>query len=259
MSKSTAPPDPIGEAERKSARKLRRKFYQGLLNLQVWYPLIRDPDFENRTVIFPDEPFLDGKTWTVATPRVCWHCGADEQLEEHAFKRSRRGFGYHAVALIPCLAVLWIVSSILLVVQISYLFLFQLGLPIAAVVYYFLGSSVYTIKLKMFACPYHEDEVRCPQMTVHADSLYTIFNNVYLSRATRADVASQIEKLNEYVEQAPTRAPAGPLKVKLDQPQEKPGKSAELDPGPRPTKPQTERPRPGSIPIELDLDEEQER
>lgn len=186
------------EASRKGVSFLRPRVYQAWCNLRVWLPFFDTPNRRARQVRYSPSDCRTGLSWDVALPRQCCRCGATEGLTSREFQESIRVFDYplHIAGVAGLMAVGILFLAFLAFSFLSYTILLSLLLFVAFIVavaggLLFLKSWEEDVRLRLFACPAHADELAPPDLVVNDNELTVVLPSESLAEAASAELKQQ--------------------------------------------------------------------
>lgn len=185
-------------ATQKSVNFLRPRVHQAWCNLRAWLPFFDTPNRRARQVRYSPNDCRTGLFWDVALPRQCCRCAATDGLKSQEFKQSIRVFDYplHIAGIAALMSGGILFLAFVTFSLLSYTILFSLlaiaGFIVAvASVLLFLKSWVEDVRLRLFACAEHTDELQPPDLVVHDNELTVVLPSESLAEAAAAELKQQ--------------------------------------------------------------------
>lgn len=168
---------------------------QTWVNLRVWIPFFMNPDLRDRRIRYWAREHREGMTWKIALPSQCWHCRGKEMLRSREYDVEVKAFEYAlevvagtaAAVLLVWLFALWLGSWKLLV--------FSLFLAAAGVGIVMVKSWTEQVRLVMWTCRDHADQMRQPELAVNQNELHVFLPTISLAQATQAELEAERRRL----------------------------------------------------------------
>ncbi|HUY89299.1 MAG TPA: hypothetical protein VMV10_11235 [Pirellulales bacterium] len=184
-------PAPSGAAAGTANRfwqAIRPALDQASLNLRVWLPILSTPDMKGREIRYGAREHRAGLKWQIALPEQCWQCGKTEGLERRELSRSVRRFesplsiisGTFGIA--GALLVLWVVAPWGWPLKLAFL------LVIVGAALLFVKSWKERVRMTIWTCPEHAEELTAPGISLGEDDLYVFVATESLAEAARAEL-----------------------------------------------------------------------
>lgn len=179
-------------AERASAA--RPWLDRALLNLRVWLPVLRTPDMKARQVKYRSSDARSGMSWKVGLPRQCYACGKTEGLTLRKFSQEVRAFEAPTtilggtVSAAVLLFLLWLLTFWTPCLILAFLIL------ILGSTYQFIKSWKERVKINLFSCAEHLEELTPPEVVSHDEDLYVYLPHESLTEAARAELIASRKK-----------------------------------------------------------------
>lgn len=200
LAEADAPPPrgSVRAAADKVARAARPWFEQAWLNVRVWLPFLRSPDMNLRLVKYRSREQRSGMTWEIGLPKQCWRCGLVDGLTSKKFNRQMRTFeaptnvlGF-SLGFSAFLLLLWIVLGWSSCWKAAFL------LTLGGCAWLALKSWKERVRLTLWSCQEHLDELVSPDLVCHDDDLYVFAPSESLAETARAEVAAARKKQGKY-------------------------------------------------------------
>ncbi len=217
--------------------------------LSVWMPTLANPHERRCLVRYESRDARSSLNWTVVLPRQCWKCAAKEELDPQRFDVSLKV--YHQPVMIVSIAVAFVVMVLIVSSCMGFWLMFLVCAVLSAVVAGLLlklKSWQEEVRLHIWTCQQHADELVQPDMIVEDESLNIFLPTAELAKAARDDLKERRKqggRPHERPEAARAKpsAPAGPNRPVQEGPSRTPY---------RPSAPPEELP-----PIKLEGDDEE--
>jgi hypothetical protein len=186
--RDAAAPKPSAGAGGRFWRLAQPLLEQSVLNLRVWLPILGTPDMKGRQVKYRARESRTGLKWHVSLPEQCWQCGTTEALAQREFKRSIRRFDsplsiiFGTLGLAGMLLLPWLIFG-------SWKFV---GLAIVVIIGggVLLGIKSWNerVRVTVWTCSPHAEELSAPSMASGEDDLYVFVATEALAEAARAEL-----------------------------------------------------------------------
>jgi len=171
--------------------RLRPLLDQAILNMRVWAPYLATPVMREHEIRYGSKQFRKGLRWEVVLDEQCWQCGRTDGLGERRYDLERRCFenpigvvatsgGFAALFLLIAYYFEWPLSLILSLISVA-----------AGVVVLAFKSWKEQIRLAMWSCSEHADELTVPRMVVYDDRLHLFAPTTALAEAGRTEVLNR--------------------------------------------------------------------
>lgn len=195
----TEPPPHPGWWER-----ARPRLRQTRLNLRVWLGMPLPPAMRDCVVRYTARENRVGLEWDVELPVQCWRCAAQSGLRRKRIKRLVRAFGSAvpiAAGAAVLIAILFSLQCLVWVVfresllGIGALTLIVLALPLLAAAIIRLRSWRESVRVSIFACAEHADELPPPDAVVDDEQLHLILPTASLAEEAWAELRDARRRL----------------------------------------------------------------
>jgi hypothetical protein len=218
-------------ASQKSVTFLRPRVYQAWCNLRVWLPFFDTPNRRARQVRYSPNDGRTGLAWEIALPKQCCQCGKTEQLTSRDFNVPVRAFDYplHIAGVAGLMTGGVLFLAFIAFSFLSFFILFSL-LTFAAFIVAIAGGLLWAkswdedVRLRLWACPDHVDQLVAPDMVVNDNDLSVVLPSESLADAANAELKERRRgKYRSGAESAapmPTRSHSGgpPPAIPIDAP-----------------------------------------
>lgn len=186
------------EAGRKGVSFLRPRVYQAWCNLRVWLPFFDTPNRRARQIRYSPSDCRTGLSWNLALPRQCCRCGVADGLTSREFHESVRVFDYplHIAGVAGLMA-----AGVLFLAFIAFSFGMYTTLLSLLLLVAFIGtvgggllylkSWEEDVRLRLFACPEHAEELSPPDLVVTDNELTVVLPSESLAEAAQAELKQQ--------------------------------------------------------------------
>lgn len=159
-----------------------------LLNLRVWVPALRTPDMKTRQVKYRSSDARSGMTWKIGLPKQCFECGKTSDLTLRKYSQEVRVFDA------PTTIIGGTFGGVLLLLLMAIIFgslvMFFLSLVIAVMgaAFQFIKSWTERVKVNVFSCSEHREDLTAPQVAIYDDDLYLFLPHESLAEPARAEL-----------------------------------------------------------------------
>jgi hypothetical protein len=209
---------------------------RALLNLRVWLPALRTPYMKARQLKYRASDARSGMTWKVGLPQQCYACGKTEGLTLHKFSQELRVFDSPMTILGGAFGLTTVLSVVFLLTSFKPTFLIlAVVAAIFGVVFQFIKSWKERVKISIWSCAEHRDELTPPEVVSHDEDLYIYLPHESLVEPARAEMIASRKKDQKQ------RPPLAPEKVARPQNATAPADAGEMPPS-RPIGSRTELP-----------------
>lgn len=181
-----------------AARAARPWLDQAWLNARVWLPFLRSPDMKLRLVKYRSREQRSGMTWEIDLPKQCWHCGLLEGLTGKKFDRPVRTFEAPTNVLGFSLGFSALLFLFWILLGWSWCWKAALLLTMGGCAWLAVKSWKERVRMTLWSCPEHLDELVAPAVVCHDDDLYVYAPSESLAETARAEVAAARKKQGKY-------------------------------------------------------------
>jgi uncharacterized membrane protein len=208
---------------------------QAWLNLVVWYPFLLGGGLLARRVVYDGREVSQGGKWSLTLPKQCWCCGTQQRVESQQISRDVRTYDVPPAMLLlgAVVAVLLLLIGVFKSIWIAVLGLVLVG---AGAVLLMLKSWREPVRMVIWSCDAHADDLRTPDLVIYDNELYLFTPSASLAEAATAELMARRRKGRRYSEGAD------------DQPV---ARSSDAERPTRPSAGDTSGPAPPSIPRPL--------
>jgi hypothetical protein len=174
------------------------------LNARVWLPVLATPQFRACKVNYAAREGRDGTKWDIALPKQCWQCGSSDRLMQREYEQPLRGFE-SPIAILVCTVSIALLLLLLAVWMRSgtcvWLAMFTL---LGGGAFMFVKSWSEHVRLVIFTCPDHADNLRSPLMVAYDNELHMILPNETFTQKAREELALKRRTDQRYSERSDT-------------------------------------------------------
>ena len=188
----------------------------------VWYPFLLGGGLLARRVVYDGREVSQGGKWSLTLPKQCWCCGTQQRVESQQLSRDVRTYD-----LPPSMLMLGAVVAVLLIVVglfTARMWAVLLGLVLvgAGAVLLMLKSWREPVRMVLWSCDAHADEVRAPDLVIYDNELYLFAPTASLAEAATSELMARRRKGRRHAEVGesmpesrpsesarPTRSPTG--------------------------------------------------
>lgn len=192
---------------------LRPRVQQAWCNLRVWLPFFDTPNRRARQIRFSNSDCRDGFFWDVALPQQCCRCGRTDNLKSQSFERLVRAFEYplHIAGVAGLMAggvlfLAFIALSFGMYATLLSLLIFAGVIACVAAGLLWLKSWDEEVRLRLFACPDHLDELREPEMVVYDNELTIVLPSESLAETAMEELKQRRRGKHRHASEAATPA-----------------------------------------------------
>ncbi|HVX11428.1 MAG TPA: hypothetical protein VHC22_09625 [Pirellulales bacterium] len=165
-----------------------------LLNLRVWVPALRTPAMKGRQVKYRSSDARSGMTWKIAMPRQCYACGKTDDLTLRKFSEEVRVYDAPTAIMGSTLAAVTLVL-LLAVFRLSFpFFILAVVIGLMGAAFQFIKSWTERVKINLFSCPEHLDDLTPPEVVSYDDDLYVYVPHESLTEPARAELIESRKK-----------------------------------------------------------------
>lgn len=167
---------------------------RALLNLRVWAPVLRTPDMKSRQIRYRSSDARSGMTWKIGLPKQCFECGKTSDLTLRKYSQEVRVFDA------PTTIIGGTIGGVLLLILIAIVFgslpMFFVSLVIALMgaAFQFIKSWTERVKVNIFGCSEHLEDLTPPQVAIYDDDLYLFLPHESLVEPARAELTESRKK-----------------------------------------------------------------
>lgn len=210
---------------------------RALLNLRVWVPALRTPDMKTRQVKYRSSDARSGMTWKVGLPKQCYECGKTNDLTLRKFSQEVRVFDAPTTILFGTLGGVLLLLLMAVVFESLVIFFLSLVIAVMGAAFQFIKSWSERVKVNIFSCPEHLEDLTAPQVVSYDDDLYVFLPHESLAEPARAELAESRKRgqkqrpplANDLTRKAPP-AEAPPAESEAPPPSRTIGTRTELPP-----------------------------
>jgi len=177
--------------------RLQPRLRQAGLNLRTWLTLPLKPDVRACLVRYTAREHRTGLTWDVELPVQCWRCAAQSGLKRKRIKRDIRAFGSAVpwaaggalliALLLAAQCFLWMVFKYVWLGLANWAIVF-LGIPFLVALVVRWRSWRETIRVSVFTCPEHADDLTPPDAVVDDEQLHLFLPTPELAEEAWAEL-----------------------------------------------------------------------
>ncbi|HEY5313607.1 MAG TPA: hypothetical protein VIK18_13860 [Pirellulales bacterium] len=174
------------------------------LNVRVWLPMLATPQFRACQLNYTAREGRDGKKWDIALPKQCWQCASRDRLMQREYEQPLRGFE-SPIAILVCtgsIAVLLLLLAIWM--RSGTCFMLAMFTLLGGGAFMFVKSWSEHVRLLIFTCPDHADQLRSPLMVAYDNGLYMILPTEGLMQKAREELALKRRSDQRYSERSDT-------------------------------------------------------
>lgn len=182
-------------ASQKSVTFLRPRVYQAWCNLRVWLPFFDTPNRRARLVRYSPNDGRTGLAWDLVLPKQCCRCGKTEQLTSRDFNVPVRAFDYPLhIAGVAGLMAFGVLFLAFIAFTIQYFTILLSLLFLAAFIVTVAGGLLWAkswdedVRLRLWACPDHADQLEAPDMVLNDNDLSVVLPSDSLADAANAEL-----------------------------------------------------------------------
>lgn len=187
----------VSEAKKTKSEQASAKLSlpdRALLSLRVWVPALRTPAMKARQVKYRSSDARSGMTWKVGLPKQCYECGKTERLTLRKYSQEVRvleapttiiGGTLGGALLLLCMAIVfgaWV------------LFFLSMAVVVMGAAFQFIKSWSERVKVNIFSCPEHLEDLTAPQVVSYDDDLYVFLPHESLTEPARAELVESRKK-----------------------------------------------------------------
>lgn len=165
-----------------------------LLNLRVWLPFLRTPDMKLRLVKYRSSDARSGMTWKVGLPRQCYACGKTDDLTLRKFSQEIRVFDAPTTILGGTVGGAFLLLLMAVVFLWPALFFLSVVTLVMGSAYQFIKSWKERVKVNLFSCSEHLEDLTPPEVVSHDEDLYVFLPHESLAEPARAELIASRKK-----------------------------------------------------------------
>lgn len=167
---------------------------RALLNLRVWAPVFRTPDMKIRLVKYRSSDARSGMTWKVGLPKQCFACGKTSDLTLRKYSQELRVFDSPTTILGGTIGGVLVLLLMAIVFGSLVMFFLSLVLAVMGAAFQFIKSWTERVKVNIFSCPEHLEDLTPPQVVCYDDDLYIFLPHESLAEPARAELTESRKK-----------------------------------------------------------------
>jgi hypothetical protein len=180
---------------------------QSALNLKVWIPALQSKVMKSGQVKYRAREHRAGMTWKLILPSQCWHCGTTDGLSRRDFNLSIRAFDGPLAIAGGTFGVAVLLLAVALVFRVWWPFNLGFLLTILGAGLLALKSWREKVKLTLWTCAAHAEEMAPPGVVSDDEDLYLFLPTEELAAKARAEVIAARRREGKYASEIPVDRP----------------------------------------------------
>lgn len=182
------------QTKSETAAAQRNWLDRALLNLRVWVPALRTPDMKVRQIKYRSSDARSGMTWKVGLPKQCFECGKTNDLTLRKYLREVRVFEAPTTIIGGTIGGVLLLLFMAIVFGSLVMFFLSLVMALMGATFQFIKSWSERVKVHIFSCAEHLDDLTAPEVVSYDDDLYVFLPHESLAEPARAELAESRKK-----------------------------------------------------------------